>query len=775
VANSDIRRSYFLSGPKDLAAFYPWQSLDAVLSGADRMTEFRKLYDSPSFTGALWQSNFGRASYWSPVFYDFATDEHRVSNAAAIEFGGHFRGVVGTELALRVFTDLLTSGNRPTGKFVLIDQSGVVVGDSERRSGARDILLRGSDLLKLDTDFSSLPASRFRSIGDEQVVAVPLADVPWMLVHTVPTWDVHRAAIMSIIPYTFILTALLLTLVVAQWVMRRQFIEPVARLTRYVEQEMMSSSAQLPRVSPLWQPWVNRIAQAFRHQRETIARLREEEAFSAGVMEAALDGIITADRNGRIIDFNPAAERIFGHKVDDVRGRKVAEVIVPPHYRPAHESGMRRLIETGTGRVLGRRIELEALHAEGHMLPIELELHQVMRAGKSIFAASIRDLTEVKNKQREIDNHKARLYQAEKMTAMGSLLAGVAHELNNPLAVVIAQTTLLSDTSTSPAQRSRAEKIYAAADRCGRIVKTFLSMARHEDPVRARICLNDAVRAALEVTAYGLRSAGIELDIRLDSQLPPVDGDKDQLAQVVSNLVINAQQALVEQKKPRLTLRSWHGDATVYLEVMDNGPGVPKNVRPRIFEAFFTTKPAGAGTGIGLAVCRNIVQLHGGALCVDDNPEGGAVFRLALPAASTSETAQPAATPTRASGEQALSILVVDDEPDVSEVLVDLLELCGHAARATASPDEALAIVRGGGIDLIMSDLRMPGGGGIGLRSAIQEIDPAMAARFIFVTGDTVVGPATIHAGGGGPAVILEKPFTRADVDAAIRQALRAP
>src|SRR4029077_11790962 len=161
----------------------------------------------------------------------------------------------------------------------------------------------------------------------------------------------------------------------------------------------------------------------------------------------------------------------------------------------AHEAGMRRLSETGESRVLGQRVELDALHANGQLLPIEIELHQVVRAGETIFAANIRDLTEVKNKQREIDNQKARLYQAEKMTAMGSLLAGVAHELNNPLAVVIAQTTLLADTSESPAQRSRAEKIYAAADRCGRIVKTFLSMARQQEPVRERISLNDAVQA----------------------------------------------------------------------------------------------------------------------------------------------------------------------------------------------------------------------------------------------------------------------------------------
>src|SRR5204863_8688488 len=146
-----------------------------------------------------------------------------------------------------------------------------------------------------------------------------------------------------------------------------------------------------------------------------------------------------------------------------------------------------------------------------------------------IYAANIRDLTDVKNKQREIDNQKARLYQAEKMTAMGSLLAGVAHELNNPLAVVIAQTTLLSDLSESPAQRSRAEKIHAAADRCGRIVKTFLSMARQQAPVRERISLNDAVQAALAVTAYGLRSSGIELEMALDPELPAVDGDNVQL------------------------------------------------------------------------------------------------------------------------------------------------------------------------------------------------------------------------------------------------------
>ncbi|MDD9917172.1 MAG: PAS-domain containing protein, partial [Rhodospirillaceae bacterium] len=242
------------------------------------------------------------------------------------------------------------------------------------------------------------------------------------------------------------------------------------------------------------------------------------------------------------------------------------------------------------------------------------------------------DISDLKEAQARIDQQQKTLHQSEKLTALGSLLAGVAHELNNPLSIVVGQTALLEERVDDPALVASVARVRDAADRCGRIVKTFLAMARQRTPVRQPVQLNDTIENALQLVAYGLRSSGVDIVRELAGDLPPLSGDPDELMQVFTNILVNAEQALVDGGgEKRITVRTRGiGGTQLLAEIADTGPGIPEAVRDRIFEPFFTTKPQGVGTGIGLSVCHGIVQAHGGSIEVVSDA-GGTTFRLLLP------------------------------------------------------------------------------------------------------------------------------------------------
>lgn len=505
---------------------------------------------------------------------------------------------------------------------------------------------------------------------------------------------------------------------------------------------------------------------------DLLARLTEAEALKQGVIDAALDAVITADRDCRVTGWNAAAERIFGHRRDEIMGQPIGETIVPPHHRAAHDAGLARYHRTGCPHVLGQRLEMEAMRADGSLFPCELSIHEVKAAGKVFFTAWLRDLTPMHQAQAELARQRERLHQSEKMSALGSLLAGVAHELNNPLAVVVAQTTMLEATAQDPAVRDRAARIHAAAARCGRIVKTFLAMVRQQAPRRTAADVNAALRGALELAAYGLKSAGIAVEQALDPALPRIHADPDQLGQVAVNLVVNAQAALADRPEPRLLrLSSWaEPGGGIGFAVEDNGPGVPETLGEQIFEPYVTTKPLGAGTGLGLAVCRNILGAHGGTIGLEPGALGGARFVVRLPPGEPAG-AEQAAPPRPAAARH--RVLVVDDEPEVGAALAELLALHGITAETAGDIASAMARLDAGGFDAVFCDLRMPGGGGAALYRHALARRPELRGRFAFVTGDTVAGPGTVGAlDPDHPPPLLEKPFSPGDV-AEILQRLR--
>ena len=378
------------------------------------------------------------------------------------------------------------------------------------------------------------------------------------------------------------------------------------------------------------------------------------------------------------------------------------------------------------------------------------------------FVGALVDITDRKRAEAELARQREALYQTEKLSALGSLLAGVAHELNNPLSVVVGQATMLEDTAADQKTAERAEKIRRAADRCSRIVRSFLSLARRRTPELTAVPLNSVVEMAVELLSYQLRMADVQLTLDLAPDLPALLADADQLNQVVTNLVHNALQALGDKAGPRrLTVSTAHaGNGTVRLSVIDNGPGVPADLRARIFEPFFTTKPPGAGTGIGLALCLASIAAHGGSIGVEETPGGGATFSVELPVRSSG----PASADSRAPGQDRLAmprrrILVVDDEPEIAATLAEMLQDAGHWVETAENGRQAFDRLATGAFDLILSDLRMPVMDGPALYTALRASHPALLGRIAFITGDTLSPQIKeFLATTGVPSI--EKPFT---------------
>ena len=362
------------------------------------------------------------------------------------------------------------------------------------------------------------------------------------------------------------------------------------------------------------------------------------------------------------------------------------------------------------------------------------------------------------------------LFQSEKMTALGSLLAGVSHELNNPLSIIVAQAELLElEVADTPAA-ARAEKIRRAAQRSARIVQTFLAMARQKAPNRTVVHLNDVVSAALDLTIYGLRSNGILLEEQLVDALPRVMGDADQLHQVVVNLVINAQHAMQDsdgERRLMLTTGPADGGKRVMLEVADTGPGITPEVRRRIFEPFFTTKPQHLGTGVGLSLSQGIVDAHDGTLEVLPTRRG-ATFRMTLPAMEVPPAGEEDADarPSAISPPQAdRRVLIVDDEVELADSLADIFTRLGFAASVAYGGRQAQAMLSERSFELVVTDLRMPDLDGAALFGWAVETRVSLRYGFAFMTGD-ILSPAAKALLAHPETRFLEKPFTLASVEA---------
>ena len=389
--------------------------------------------------------------------------------------------------------------------------------------------------------------------------------------------------------------------------------------------------------------------------------------------------------------------------------------------------------------------------------------------------ALMRDVSERKRLDDQSRDLYQQLLQAEKMAALGQTISGVAHELNNPLATILSWAERLSEKGLDDATRRGVDVILGEADRAARIVRNLLTFARKRQSTRAMIDLSQVVSETLALRAYEHDLTNISVVTALASGLPQVFADAHQVQQVLLNLVINAEQAmLAAHGRGSLVIRTWHNveDEAVALEVGDDGPGVPVDMRTKIFDPFFTTKEVGKGTGLGLTVAYAIVQEHGGHIRVESQPGRGASFVVELPVSGTGTPAKTLRPPAPSmEAVRGASVLLVEDERALAAAVSDALRDAGLLVDYAGDGEEALSYVRQKTYDAIICDLKMPRVDGMTLYRAIAAATPALARRIIFVTGDVAGTDAERFLEDSG-CRWLAKPFRLADLLRAVRDTL---
>ena len=473
----------------------------------------------------------------------------------------------------------------------------------------------------------------------------------------------------------------------------------------------------------------------------TSQALRESEKRFRDLVDGAPDGV--AILRGPVVMFlNGRAAKLLGlPNAAQGTGRVITDFLHPDD-RERAAARISKLLRDGG---LDERAEYRSIDGRGEERAVEISSIPIEYQGGPAVLAFARDVTERKRME-------LKLLEADRLTALGVLSAGVAHEINNPLAYVLLNLEYLkrelpkaaNDPSRIESLMVRVQDACHGADRVASIVRDLRTFARGEETARQPVSLETVIEAAVNIAYPEIRTRA-RLERRYQT-VPAVDGNAGRLEQVFLNLLLNATQAFAEGSEEvdnliRVTLRS-EGDEVV-AEVADNGPGIPADLLGRIFDPFFTTKPVGVGTGLGLPICRGIVQTHGGEITVDSKPGSGAVFTLTFPASKLSPI-----MPSRKSDRSLLDngdkrergrVLVVDDESVVAHTLKVLLQ-GEHDLVVAESGAEALELLQGEAAsaptyDAILCDLMMPGMTGMELFEVLRREYPALARRVVFMTG----------------------------------------
>jgi PAS domain S-box-containing protein len=370
-----------------------------------------------------------------------------------------------------------------------------------------------------------------------------------------------------------------------------------------------------------------RISEAARRQSEDTAR---------AVLESATEGIILIDAAGRITLVNAAAERMFGYPRRDLLGQPL-ETLLPERMRRVHVTHRAGYFAEPRIRPMGVGLELSGRRRDGTEFPVEISLSHVGSPGAGVAIAFITDITERKRVEGQLQRQREVLYQNEKLAALGTMAAGIAHEMNNPLGIITTRIEVMlldAEQQALPAQvLEDLQVLHRASQRVARIAASLRSFARHTPGDRVPLDLNAVLDESVQLLQKPLAADNVHIDVNLDRTIAPILGDATTLHQVLMNLLTNAREAMPSGGQIRLETRPAEKAGWVNLVVADDGAGIPPEEISKIFDPFFTTKRT--GTGLGLSVSYGIIQEHGGTVDVQSRPGNGTTFIISFPTISS--------------------------------------------------------------------------------------------------------------------------------------------
>jgi PAS domain S-box-containing protein len=497
---------------------------------------------------------------------------------------------------------------------------------------------------------------------------------------------------------------------------------------------------------------------------QIAASLRLSEARLAGILESAMDAIITIDEDQRIVLFNAAAEKMFRCPATEALGHSL-DRFIPERFRGAHQKHINNFGETNvTQRTMGKLRPLSGLRPEGEEFPIEASISQVDADGHKLYTVIIRDITEKKRLE-------AQFLRAQRMESIGTLAGGIAHDLNNVLSPILTAIELLQMRFTDQDSQRLLNILHTNAIRGSEMVKQVLSFARGVEGDYAPLQPRNLIKEIIKILTDTLPK-NIEIYASVSPSLWSVTGDATQLHQVLMNLCVNARDAMGQGGKLQIEAENVNIDEYyahlnieakpgpyICISVSDTGSGIPEQHLNKIFDPFFTTKDLGHGTGLGLSTVAGIVRSHGGFISVYSEVGRGSRFKVHLPAIETPQA--PAMQPSRLdlpTGHGEL-ILVVDDESAIREIAREALRTFGYQVLTAADGTEALALFaeRRETVRCVITDMMMPFMDGPATIRALRKLAPDLK---IIATSGLKADGKTAEAAQLGVVTFLQKPYT---------------